>query len=82
MTNEEFWKKLKPFLANKGCFSEDQISIEVNDELVSNEKILAEVFNEHYINIVEKSYGTKPSSLGDSANLVLDEITVGKIIDT
>ena len=79
---KNFGKKLKPFLANKGCFSEDQISIEVNDELVSNEKIVAEVFNEHYINIVEKSYGTKPSSLGDSANHVLDEITVGKIIDT
>ena len=44
MTNNEFWKKLKPFLANKGCFSEDQISIELNDELVSNEKILTEKF--------------------------------------
>ena len=27
MTNKEFWKKLKPFLINKGCFSEDQIGI-------------------------------------------------------
>ena len=24
MANKEFWKKLKPFLTNKGCFSEDQ----------------------------------------------------------
>ena len=23
MTNQEFWKKLKPSLRNKGCFSED-----------------------------------------------------------
>ena len=22
MTNNKFWKKLKPFLTNKGCFSE------------------------------------------------------------
>ena len=29
-----FAKKLKPFLINKECFSEDQINIEVNDELV------------------------------------------------
>ena len=57
MTNKEFWKKLKSFLTNKGCFSEDQISIEVNDELVSGEKILTEIFDEHYINIVEKSSG-------------------------
>ena len=57
MTNEEFWKNLKPFFTNKGCFSGDKIWIEVNDGLVS------EIFNEHYINIVEKSSGTKPSTV-------------------
>ena len=82
MTNQEFWKKIKPFLTNKGCFSEDKISIEVNDELASDEKILTKIFNRHYISIVEKSSGTKPSSLGDFANVLLDEFTVGKIIDT
>ena len=82
MTNQEFWKKIKPFLTNKGCFSEDKISIEVNDELASDENILTKIFNRHYISIVEKSSGTKPSSLGDFANPLLDEFTVGKIIDT
>ena len=57
------------------------MSIEVNDELVSDEKILTEIYNEHYIYIVEKSTGIKPSSLGDSANPFLDKTTVGKIID-
>ena len=61
---------------------EDKVSIGVNDELVSDEKVLTEIFNEHYINIVEKSSGTKPSSLGDSTNRLLGETTVGKIIDT
>ena len=75
-------KKLKPFLTNKGCFSEDQISIGANDEPVTDAKILPELFNEHCINKVEKSSGTKLSSSGDSANPVLDETTVGKIIDT
>ena len=85
MTNKEFWKKLKPFFINERCFSEDRISIEINDELVSDEKVLTEIFNEHYINIVdivEKSSCTKPSSLGDSENPLLDEATVRKIIDT
>lgn len=55
-------------------FFEDQISIEINNELVSNEKILQKKkkINEHYISIVEKSSGIKPSSLGDSANPLLD----------
>ena len=75
-------EKTKPFLTNKGSFSEDQISIEVNDEVISHEKVLTEFFNEHYINIVEKYSGTKPSSWGDSANLLLDETTVRNIIDT
>ena len=26
MISKEFWKKLKTFLTNKGCFSEDQIN--------------------------------------------------------
>ena len=45
-------------------------------------KILTELFNEHCINKVEKSSGTKPSSSGDSTNPVPHETTVGKIIDT
>ena len=45
-------------------------------------KNLAKNFNEHYINIVKTSSGTSPSSIRDSANLLLDETTVGKIIDT
>ena len=44
MTSKEFSKKLKPFLTNKECFSEDQIKIEINDELVRDEKILTEIF--------------------------------------
>ena len=40
-------------------FFEDQISIEINNELVSNEKII-------------KKKKKKPLSLGDSANSLLD----------
>ena len=43
MANKELWKKLKAFLTNKGCFSEDQVSIEVNDQIVSDRKILTEI---------------------------------------
>ena len=53
MTNKQFWKKVKPFLTNKGSFPEDQISIEINDELVTDAKIFTELFNEHCI-IVSK----------------------------
>ena len=45
-------------------------------------KILSDIFNKHYVKVVEKSSGTKPSSLGDSRNLLLDETMIGKVIDT
>ena len=51
MTNKEFWKKLKPFLTNEECFSEGQISIEVNDRVVSDEKISSHKFLTSIISI-------------------------------
>ena len=82
MANKKFWNLLKPFLTNKGSFSEDQLSIEINNQLITDEKTLADTFNEHYINIVENSSGQKPSSLGDSSNPLHDKETVEKIIET
>ena len=80
MTNKKFWGTVKPFLTNKGCISDDFISIEKDGELISNEKELVEIFNENYINIVEKSSGKKPSSLGNCLNASEDEKTVIEII--
>ena len=39
-----------------------------------------ELFNEHYINTVEKSSGKKPLSLGNSSDASQDEMTVNEII--
>ena len=57
MTNKKFWNVLKPFLTNKGSFSADQLTIEINNQLITDEKTLADTFNKHYINTVEKSPG-------------------------
>ena len=72
----------KTFLTNKGCFREDQISIEINGELERDEKSIIEVFNGNCINTVEKSSGTKSPSVEDSLSPLLDETAVGKTIDT
>lgn len=69
MASKEFWKLLKPFLANKGSFSVDQIRIEIENEFVTDERVLRETFNENNIKIVEKNSGIKPSSLEDLSNL-------------
>ena len=81
MCNKKFWSTVKPFLTNKGVFTEPQISINVNNEIINDEKNLVELFNEHYINIVHKTSGKKSTCLGNSSNCDLDKVTVGEIIE-
>ena len=57
MSNRTFWKTVKPFLTNKGCITNDCISIEKDEDIVRDEKVLLELFDENYINIVEISFG-------------------------
>ena len=61
-TNKEFWNLVKPFLTNKGTFSNDFITIKDKDRFVDDEGKLVELFNNHYINIVEKTSGKPPEN--------------------
>ena len=39
MSGKDFWKTMKPFLTNKGAFSDSNIAIETeNEEIVNNEE--------------------------------------------
>ena len=68
-SNKEFWNLVKPFLTNKGTFSNDFITIEDKDRFIDDEKELVELFNNHYINIVEKTSGKPPEySFGNYEN--------------
>ena len=80
MTNKEFWKVMKPALTNKGVISSDVIILEENGKLISDESKLVEIFNNHYINIVESTTGTPPFSLGTPDDASQDENTVREII--
>ena len=81
VSNKKFWDTVKPFLTNKGSNTNDSIVIEQNNKLITDDRQLTELFNSHYINIVEKSSGNKPSSIGFPENSLNDELTVSKIID-
>ena len=67
MTNKQFWKTMKPFLTNKGCFENNGIILQDIEKMITNDRILAKRFNEHYKNIVERSSGFKPSKMSFSA---------------
>ena len=61
-SSKQFWNFVKPFLTNKGCMSNDFISIRNGDAFINNESKLVEMFNSHYINIVEKTTGVPPKN--------------------
>ena len=60
MSNRTFWKTLKPSWQMRVVWN-DCISIEKDGDITRDEKVLVELFNENYINIVKISSGKKPS---------------------
>ena len=63
VTNRNFWKISKPLLSNKGHLENVDIMLNHNNKIVCNDHELVKVFNEHYIDIIEKSGGEKPTSI-------------------
>ena len=80
MSHRTFWKTVKPFLTNKGCMTNDCINIKKDGDIVRDDKVLVELFNENCINIAEISSENKPSSLGNCDDSAQDDATVDKII--
>ena len=63
MTNPEFWRVVKPLLANKGIYDSGTIILDENGTLITEEKKLVKHFNDHYINIVETTTDIAPRIL-------------------
>ena len=52
-----------------------------NDTVITDDQELAEILNDHYINILEKSSGKKPISLEKNTRISDDRQIVGLILD-
>ena len=63
ITNKNFWKAIKPFLTNKGCLEKSDIMLRDDEKMITDDKKLVQLFNDHYINIVERSCGFKPEKV-------------------
>ena len=92
-SSKSFWNKVKSFISSRGTLSNDNIIIEAPTDttltikggnLVSikakDGNILVKMFNNHYINIVEKSSGPAPKSIGNKSNPDHHKCTVQNII--
>ena len=79
ISDENIKIKAKENIKTKNKNKSKLVSINTND-FIKDESVLVEMFNNHYINIVEKTSGVKPEGLGDSSLLENDEETVNKIL--
>ena len=74
-SSEQFWNFVKLFLTNKGCMSNDFAFISNGDAFIGKESELVEMFNTHYIYIVEKKSGVPPE------NYVIDTNNTQEMIE-
>ena len=81
VSNRAFWNLVKPFLSNKEGLADNDISLVKNDRIVTEDKELVEIFNHHYINIVEKSSGVKPCNIADMVTTADHRQTIGLILE-
>ena len=65
LSNRDFWKFFKPYFTNKGGLISNDIMLLENGKIVTEEKEIVEIFNDHYINIVENTSGWKPKDARD-----------------
>ena len=63
--NKTFWEVIKPFITNKIVLSNNNITLIQNNSVITDDKELTSLFNDHYINIVEKTTTVKPFCISD-----------------
>ena len=79
ITNKPFWNFVKPFLTNKSCHTQNDIMLIDNGKVVIvEEHDVAETFNDHYINIVEKLSGQKPCNFISDKDSLEDDMSLMK----
>ena len=66
---------IKPFLINKVHINGEKIILKSDNETVIDSSVLAEMFNSHYINTVEKTSEKSPSHFArDNTFLILHKL--------
>ena len=74
MSNRKCWNKVKPFLASKGFLQNDNISIDINGNIVEDEQKLTKEFDLCYINIAKTSSGKAPMKLENNLDYINDSL--------
>ena len=66
--NKQFWNLVKLLLTNKSSLSSDSITIRDKDKFIDDEKEFVKIFNNYYINVVEKTSGKPVENSFENCN--------------
>lgn len=80
VSNQDFWNLVKPFLSNQRGSHGNDITFVKEDNIITDDKELVDVFNDHYINTVEKLPAKKPSSIAEKVPCLEDRCIVRLIL--
>ena len=67
VTNKSFWSFVRRFLVKKGLLISSKVMLRKEKKTIIDTKEIVQVLNDHYINIVERSFGEKPLPLQSTA---------------
>ena len=81
MSNGKFGNTVKPFLTSKGFLQNDNMSIDINGNIVEDEQKLTKEFNLHYINIAKTASGKPPIKLKNDLDYIYDLLITKQIIE-
>ena len=71
---------MKPFLTSKGFLHNDNISKDINDNIVEDEEKLTKEFNSYYIHIAKATSGKPPMKLENNLDYINDLLITKRII--
>ena len=80
LSHKSFWNFFKAFLTNKSCYTQNDIMLIDNGKVIVEESDPVEKFNDHYINIAEKSSGQKPCNFVFGKNSLQDDVVINEIV--
>ena len=67
-------------MTNKGMIANKDITLIDGKNVIKDEYELSQIFNKHYINIVEKSCRNKPNKIGTTLGSLNDSDVSDRII--
>lgn len=51
--SKDFWLTVKPFLTNKGCSNQKDVILQENNNIITNQEEICEVFNNFFVNMAK-----------------------------